>query len=125
MTEKKFFNPHYSQDDFDNEVDRLFKSGNDTPLGHPSLNACIRFIENLPSEEEKEENIPEDIGNDAEDYKSWGYAIYGDWEDAEDEGHQMWKWYRLYTRMLNNLGSTEPLDFPNYEALGDFLEDLT
>lgn len=52
--------------------------------GIPSKEFCEKYLERLPTEEEIEENYPEALGRDAEDYVARGYALNGIWEEDED-----------------------------------------
>lgn len=73
----------------------------------PTHGFIKQFINNLP-----DENIVPDefVGRDAEDYNSWGYALFGYWTNAEDICHQIkiFQWIDLYA-------SLERDDLPAFE----------
>lgn len=54
---------------------------------------CKKFYELLPDEKEFEENTGEVYGGgDSTDYISWGYALFGEWEEAETETNILNVW---------------------------------
>ena len=67
---------------------------------HPSKEFCKIFFDRL--ERGNELALPEYGGRDAEDYHTWGYALYGDVDiEAEDEIHKLflWEWLLHYKIM--------------------------
>lgn len=94
---KKKWNPNYTDTDYKEEVSRYFNKLRKSTLKQFSLDACIRFMENLPDDEEAND---EGFYDDGADYAMWGYALTGDWEEMEDEGQEMWKWVRFYEKFF-------------------------
>jgi hypothetical protein len=46
---------------------------------------CIKFLELIPDEEKVMEENGIHFICDRIDYLSWGWALFGEWEEAEDE----------------------------------------
>lgn len=66
----------------------------------PTRAFCDKFQERLPEEDQ----IPEEFqGRDAEDYESWGYALWGYFEDAENIMYELklWYWIGVYDALDN------------------------
>ena len=64
----------------------------------PTKAFCDKFIKRLP----KSKDIPEEfLGRDSEDYQSWGYALYGYFEDGESDIYdiRIFQWIDIYEAM--------------------------
>jgi hypothetical protein len=57
------------------------------PAGGITVKFCKKFISLLP--EEGDGSGWED-GNDSGDYTAWGYALYNDLVEAEEDGQAVW-----------------------------------
>lgn len=130
MSKSKLWNTRYTQKQYYADMKALFDPKKKSPLIQPSIDACIRFLENLPSEEQVEKGY-EGISSDGADYASWGYALTGRFEEMDREGGIMFDWVNLYKLWFgvkeNNLAShfsDLANAFANPGVMVEYLEDI-
>ena len=62
-----------------------------SPKGNITKAFCLKFNELLPTEKQVRKHSRYDgHTGDGDDYIAWGFALTGEWEEMEDEGHKVW-----------------------------------
>lgn len=69
-----------------------------------SMDFIIRFCEKLDQADEDEASsaagYKKGRTGDGTDYAMWGFALWGDYEEDEEGGGEVWNWKRFYERAL-------------------------
>lgn len=125
------FNAKYTEQMYVAERDAYFVEGESSRvLQQLSMDFVIRFCERLDNaDEEDAENAtgyPMGMTGDGVDYSMWGFALWGDYEEDEGGGGEVWHWKRFYERALKKSirHSIDLCSFESPEQLSAYIKEL-